>query len=117
MKPPRGTNSLPQMTAAEFAASMKRHGFGVFRARIIDTTGQCPGISWSAVRRGNSIDRSKTLAKVRREREAEIGRRALAGIVPEATRSPAGPSSLPPHAGTTDARHAQCKRDWPERDQ
>jgi hypothetical protein len=86
MKPPHGTNSLPLMTAAEFAASMKRHGFGVSRARIIDTTGQCPGISWSAVRRGNSIDRSKTLAKVLREREAEIGRRALAGIVPEAAR-------------------------------
>jgi hypothetical protein len=48
----RGTNSLPQMTAAEFAASMKRHSLGVSRARIIDTTGQCPGISWSAVRRG-----------------------------------------------------------------
>jgi hypothetical protein len=61
MKP----NSLPQMTAAEFASSMKRHGFGVSRARIIDTTGQCPGISWPAVRRGNAIDKSKTLAKVR----------------------------------------------------
>jgi hypothetical protein len=109
MKPPRGTNSLPQMTAAEFAASMKHHGFGVSRARIIDTTGQCPGISWSAVRRGNSIDRNKTLAKVLHERDAEIGRRALAGIVPEATRAPAGPSPLPLHAGTRDARHVLCK--------
>jgi hypothetical protein len=43
MKP--GTN----MTAAEFAAS--HYGFGVSRARIIDTTGQRPGISWPAVRR------------------------------------------------------------------
>jgi hypothetical protein len=109
MKPPRGTNSLPQMTAAEFAASMKHHGFGVSRARIIDTTGQCPGISWPAVRRGNSVDRSKTLAKVLRERDAEIARRALAGIATEAMRSPAGPSSQPLDAGTRDARHALCK--------
>jgi hypothetical protein len=54
MKASRGPNSLPQMTAAEFAASMKHHGFGVSRARIIDTTPQCPVISWSAVRRGDS---------------------------------------------------------------
>jgi hypothetical protein len=32
MKPTRSTNSLPQMTAAEFAAAMKHHGFGVCRA-------------------------------------------------------------------------------------
>jgi hypothetical protein len=31
MNPTRGTNSLPQMTAAEFAAAMKHHGFGVNR--------------------------------------------------------------------------------------
>jgi hypothetical protein len=107
MKPTRGTK--PQMTAAEFAAAMKHHGFGVCRARIIDTTGQCPGISWPAVRRGSSVDRNKTLAKVLRERDAEIARRARAGIVTEATRSPAGPSSPPLHAGTRDARHALCK--------
>jgi hypothetical protein len=81
MKRFRGRNSLLQMTAAEFAAAMKHHGFGVCRARIIDTTGQCPGISWSAVRRGGgSVDRNKTLAKILREREAEIARRALSGI-------------------------------------
>jgi hypothetical protein len=40
MKLTRGTNSLPQMTAAEFAAAMKHYGFGVCRARIVDTTGQ-----------------------------------------------------------------------------
>jgi hypothetical protein len=81
MKLTRGTNSLPQMTAAEFAAAMKHYGFGVCRARIVDTTGQCPGISWSAVRRGGgSVDRNKTLAKILRERDAEIARRALPGI-------------------------------------
>jgi hypothetical protein len=84
MKPTRSTNSLPQMTAAEFAAAMKHHGFGVCRARIVDTTGRCPDISWPAVRRGRgSVDRNKTLAKILRERDAEIARRALPGIVDE----------------------------------
>jgi hypothetical protein len=78
MKPIRGTNSLLPMTAAEFAAAMKHHGFGVCRARIVETTGQC---SWSAVRRGGgSVDRNKTLAKILRERDAEIARRALPGV-------------------------------------
>jgi hypothetical protein len=86
VKPTRGTNSLPQMTAAEFAAAMKHHRFGVCRARIVDTTGQCPGISWSAVRRGGgSVDRNKTLAKMLRERDAEIARRALPGIPASST--------------------------------
>jgi hypothetical protein len=116
MKPTRSTNSLPQMTAAEFAAAMKHYGFGVCRARIVDTTGQCRGISWSAVRRGGgSVDRNKTLAKILRERDAEIARRALPGIQISSTShegsegSPAGPSSPPQHAGTRDARHALCK--------
>jgi hypothetical protein len=68
------------MTAAEFAAAMKHHGFGVCRARIVDTTGQCPGVSWPAVRRGRgSVDRNKALAKILRQRDAEIamGARAL----------------------------------------
>jgi hypothetical protein len=111
MKLPRSTNSLPQMTAAEFAAAMKHHGFGVSRARIVDITGQCPGISWPAVRRGRgSVDRNKTLAKVLRERDAEIARRALPGVIDEeATRSPAGPSSQPQNAERRDAGHALCK--------
>jgi hypothetical protein len=70
--PPQG------LTAADFAAAMKHHGFGVCRARIVDTTGQCPGISWSAVRRGGgSVDRNKTLAKILREHKAKTARRAL----------------------------------------
>jgi hypothetical protein len=41
-------------------------------------------ISWPAVRRGRgSVDRNKTLAKILRERDAEIARRALPGIVDE----------------------------------
>jgi hypothetical protein len=73
------------MTAAEFAAAMKHHGFGVSRARIVDTTGECPGVSWPAVRRGRaSVDRNKTLAKILRERDAEIARRAPARTMDEA---------------------------------
>jgi hypothetical protein len=98
MKPTRSANSLPQMTAAEFAAAMKHHGFGVCRARIVDTTGQCPGVSWSAVRRGRgSVDRNKTLAKILRERDAEIARRALSGI-PASSTSYEGSDGLPRRA-------------------
>jgi hypothetical protein len=102
------------MTAAEFAAAMKRHGFGVCRARIVDTTGQCPGISWSAVRRGGgSVDRNKTLAKILRERDAEIARRSLSGAPVSATSHEGGDGlarqSPQQHAGTRDARHALCE--------
>jgi hypothetical protein len=63
------------MTAAEFAAALKTNGFRVVRAKIEDTTGQCPGIRWAAVLRGRTVDRNRTLAKVIKERDAEIARR------------------------------------------
>jgi len=76
MKNARGSvGSEPQMTAAEFAAALKTHGFRVVRAKIEDTTGGCPGVRWPAILRGTSIDRNRTLAKVLRERDAEIARR------------------------------------------
>ena len=76
MKNARSPASVPQMTAAEFAAALKTHGFRVVRAKIEDATGQCPGIRWPAVLRGrNVVDRNRTLAKVLRERDAEIARR------------------------------------------
>jgi hypothetical protein len=64
MKNARGSAGyLPQMSAAEFAAALKTHGFRVVRAKIEDATGQCPGIRWSA------------LARVLQERDAEVARR------------------------------------------
>src|SRR5271155_5781906 len=75
MKNARSAASVPQMTAAEFAAALKTNGFRVVRAKIEDTTGQCPGVRWPAVLRGTSVDRNRTLAKVLRERDAEIARR------------------------------------------
>jgi hypothetical protein len=69
--------AVPQMTAAEFAAALKHHGFRVVRAKIEDATGRCPGIRWPAILRGRSVDHNRTLAKVLRERDAEIARRAL----------------------------------------
>jgi hypothetical protein len=35
--------SVPQMTAAEFAAALKANGFRVVGIRIEDATGRCPG--------------------------------------------------------------------------
>src|ERR1700683_1559832 len=82
------TIPLPQMTAAELAAALKQNGFRVVRAKIEDATGRCPGIRWPAVFRGpNAVDRNRTLAKVIRERDAEIARRAL--------RQVASPACLP----------------------
>jgi len=77
------TIPVPQMTAAEFAAALKHHGFRVIRAKIEDATGRCPGIRWPAVLRGQSVDHNRTLAKVIRERDAEIARRALRETEPE----------------------------------
>jgi hypothetical protein len=69
--------AVPQMTAAEFAAALRHHSFRVARAKIEDATGRCPGIRWPAILRGRSVDHNRTLAKVIRERDAEIARRAL----------------------------------------
>jgi hypothetical protein len=68
--------SLSKLTAAEFAAALKANGFRVVKAKIEDATGRCPGVSWTAVLRGRTIDRGRTLEKVRKERDAEIARRA-----------------------------------------
>jgi hypothetical protein len=71
--------SLSKMTAAEFAAALKANGFRVVKAKIEDATGQCPGIRWMALRAGPStIDYDGTLAKIIRQRDAEIAR--VAGV-------------------------------------
>jgi hypothetical protein len=76
--------AVPQMTAAEFAAALKQNGFRVVRAKIEDATGRCPGVRWPAVLRGRGVvDRNRTLAKVIRERDAEIARLALRETGPE----------------------------------
>jgi hypothetical protein len=70
----------PPLTAAEFNAALKEAGFGVERARIVDTSGRCPGFTTTPVFRGRGgIDRPKTLAKAIRERDAEIVRRRAPG--------------------------------------
>jgi hypothetical protein len=73
----------PQMTAAEFAAALKQNGFRVVKAKIEDATGRCPGIRWPAILRGRSVDHNRTLAKVIRERDAEIERRTLRETEPD----------------------------------
>jgi hypothetical protein len=71
------------MTAAECAAALKHYGFRVVRAKIEDATGRCPGVSWPAVLRGRSVDHNRRLAKVSRERDAEIARLALGETEPD----------------------------------
>jgi hypothetical protein len=68
-----------QMTSTEFNAALRRAGFGVDHGRIVDVSGKCPGFAtFPAFRRDGSVDRDATLAKVIRERDAEIARRAAA---------------------------------------
>ena len=66
-----------QMTSTEFNAALREAGFGVDRGWIVDVSGKCRGFAtFPAFRRDSSVDRDATLAKVIREREAEIKRRA-----------------------------------------
>jgi hypothetical protein len=65
---------LPRdITAGEFAAELEHHGFRVSETRIVSD--QCPGIAWTPVMKRGHIARRKTLAKVLRERAAEIAKR------------------------------------------
>jgi hypothetical protein len=75
--------AVPQMTAAEFTAALKHHGFRIVRAKIEDATGRCSGIRWPAILPGRSVEHNRTLAKVIRERDDEIVRRARRETEPE----------------------------------
>jgi hypothetical protein len=67
------------MTGPQFAEALRRNGFRKVLLWIEDTSGACPGVSWGIViRRGTGrIMRRATLAKVLREREAEIAKRGF----------------------------------------
>jgi hypothetical protein len=65
--------SLSSMTAAEFAAALKAHGFRVVKAKIEDATAQSRGISWTAVLRGRTVDCARTLANGTRRRDCAEG--------------------------------------------
>jgi hypothetical protein len=56
----------PQLTAVEFNTALKEAGFGVQHARIVDTSGRCPGFVTTPAFRGRGVmDRTKTLTRVR----------------------------------------------------
>ena len=65
---------MTDMTAAEFAAELKKHGFRVVGAQI--TSDDCPGIAWKPTMRSGRMDRAHTLRKVIQKRSEEIARRA-----------------------------------------
>jgi hypothetical protein len=123
MKPTRGTNSLPQMTAAEFAAAMKHHGFGVcvepassIRPANVQASPGRPCAEgegrWTGTRRWRRSFVNATLRSRGARSPVSRHRRRVTRV---ATGSPAGPSSPRQHAGTRDARHALCKGNWPSR--
>lgn len=63
----------PEMSRKQFQAALARNGFKQVLVWISDTTGQVPGTSWGIVmHRDGKVARRATLAKVLRERRAEI---------------------------------------------
>lgn len=69
----------PEMSRAQFKAALARNGFKQTLLWIEDTTGQVPGISWGIVMHpGGKVARRATLAKVLRERRAEIEKKETA---------------------------------------
>jgi hypothetical protein len=72
-------NKKPDMTSAAFNAALREGGFGVDRGLIVDVSGRCPGFAIFPTFRGRGgVDRTATLAKAKRERDAEVARRAAA---------------------------------------
>jgi hypothetical protein len=69
---------MTDMTAAEFAAELKKHGFRVVGTQI--TSDDCPGVAWKPTMRSGRIDRARTLSKVIQKRSEEIARRARTGV-------------------------------------
>jgi hypothetical protein len=72
-------HSLPDITAAEFRAALKHHGF-----RMVGTTQivsyQCPGVVWTPVTKSGRIDRAGTLHKVVQARREEMARQGLTSM-------------------------------------
>jgi hypothetical protein len=67
-----------QMTSEEFRTALCEAGFAVNRGRIVDVSGQCPGVSTLPSFNKGVLNRNATLSKVIWERDAEIKRRGAA---------------------------------------
>jgi hypothetical protein len=66
----------PEMSRRQFNDALSRNGFKQVLVWIKDTTGQVPGTSWGMVLHANGKPaRRATLAKVLRERKAEIAKK------------------------------------------
>jgi hypothetical protein len=70
---------MTDMTAAEFAAELKKHGFRVVGVQI--TSDDCPGVAWNPVKRMGRLDRARTLRKVIQKRSEEMARQVRASVV------------------------------------
>ena len=66
----------PEMSRRQFRETIKRRGFRQILMWFEDTTGECPGVSWGAILHMNGkMAYRATLAKIIRERDAEIAKR------------------------------------------
>lgn len=65
----------PEMSRKQFAAALQRNGFKQVLLWVQDTSGAVPGTSWGMVMHMNGKNAYRaTLAKVLRERRAQIQR-------------------------------------------
>jgi hypothetical protein len=72
--------SPKEMSRTQFKAALAKYGFRQSLLWVSDTTGQVPGTSWGMILWGSGPRKGKvayraTLAKVIRERDAEIAKR------------------------------------------
>jgi hypothetical protein len=68
---------MRDLTRAQFQRALAKNRFRQVLMWIEDISGECPGVSWGVIILAGSsrIARRGTLAKVLRERAAEIARR------------------------------------------
>lgn len=65
-----------EMSRAQFKAALKKNGFrSILGCWFEDTTGQCDRVSWGALIGPSGLLRRATLAKIVRERRAEVAKR------------------------------------------
>jgi hypothetical protein len=61
-----------QMSAATFAAELRRHGFRISETQVVDISGICPGFAITTILRRGQIDRAASIAPAVAARQAEL---------------------------------------------
>ena len=92
----RSLKQKPQMTSTEFSAALREAGFSVEYGRIVDVSGNCPGLATLPSFNNGAVNRNATLSKELWGREAEIQRRRVSADLLISERCPTRVSDLHP---------------------